>query len=204
MGGYKVVTYQEEDSLKKLVKQMFFWEILKGMSLTFKYMFTKPITMRYPEHKWVMPKRFRGQIALVRDPEKPDEDLCVGCCLCMRVCPSEALDIVTSRGENEKKIVEDYFLDISRCIFCGLCVEICPVNALVYTDNYELAQYDRQLLRINKESLLKTGHSWRKRIKFMEEKGLQQQTVIKLKPAKWTSQKPDVTEEELEAASKAS
>ncbi len=199
MGEYKIVAYQEEKStIKKLMKQMFFWEILHGMGFTFKQMFTKPITMRYPENKWFMPERMRGQVALVRDAEKPDEDLCVGCCLCVRVCPSGALDIVTSMGENNKKIIDDYFLDITRCLFCGSCVEICPVNALVNTDDYELSEFSREALQVNKESLLNTGHAWRERIKTMQAKNLQQQSVIKVKPAKWTSQKPDISEEELQ------
>jgi NADH-quinone oxidoreductase chain I len=205
MDDYKVVTYKEEaPGLKKSLKRMFFWEILQGMGLTLKRAFSKPITMRYPENKWFMSERMRGQVALVRDPEKPDEDLCVGCCLCVRVCPSGALDMITSMGEDNKKIIDEYFLDMTRCIFCGSCVEICPVSALVNTDNHELAQYDRQLLqKINKESLLKTGHAWRERVKLMQNKGLQQQTVIKVKRAKWTHQKPDINEKELDAAPKA-
>ncbi len=204
MGVYKLVTYQEEkSSLKKLMKQMFFWEILQGMGLTFRQMFTKPITMRYPENKWVMPERMRGQVALVRDPKKPDEDLCVGCCLCVRVCPSGALDILTSRGEDNQKVIDDYFLDMTRCLFCGSCVEICPVNALVNTDDYELSCYSKDDLLFDKKAMLNTGHAWRKRIKIMQAKGLKEQSVITVKPAKWTSQKPDITEEELAVASKA-
>lgn len=202
MSEYKIVTYQEEKSAAvKLVKQMFFWEILQGMALTFKQMFTKPITMRYPENKWFMPERMRGQVALVRDAEKPDEDLCVGCCLCVRVCPSGALDIVTSMGEGNKKVVDDYFLDMTRCIFCGSCVEVCPVAALVNTDNYELAQFSQETLTSDKKTLLNIGHTWRKRIRLMEEKNLEHQSVIRPKPAKWTSQKPDITEEELRLTS---
>ncbi len=199
MGDYKIVTYKEEKKgLKKRVKQMFFWEILQGMSLTFKYMLSKPITMRYPEHKWVAPDRFRGQVALVRDEKKMDQDLCVGCCLCIRVCPSGALDIITSMGKDGNKVIDEYVYDMSRCIYCGMCVEICPVDALISTGNYELAEDDMESLMMNKEALLKSGHRWCELKKIMAKKGIKSQSVIRVKPAKWTLERANVREEDLE------
>ena len=165
--------------IKELSQKVIFWEILQGLGLTFKYMWTKPITMRYPEERWIPSERFRGQVALVRDPEKPEQDLCVGCCLCARVCPSNAISLVTSGGENNKKIINEYYVDVSRCIFCGMCVEICPVKALVSTDLYELATDDRSKLRRNKQTLLEQGHAWRKRRQEYQSRGCKPQTVIK-------------------------
>ncbi len=165
--------------IKELTQKIIFWDILQGMKLTFKYMWTKPITMRYPEERWIPADRFRGQVALVRDPGKMDQDLCVGCCLCVRVCPSKAITMETSMDENNRKLIDEHHIDISRCIFCGLCAEICPVEALINTDVYELATYDRSTLIRNKKTLLEQGHAYRDRKGKEASKGITPQMVIK-------------------------
>ena len=169
----------KKKGLRGTLQQIFFWEILQGLKLTFKQMFTKPITMRYPEQKWVMSPRFRGQVALVRDPKTPDRDLCVGCCLCVRTCPAEALDMVTSMDEKTgQKRVDDHIYSLSRCIFCGLCVDVCPVRALVNTQNYELATYNRKDMILDKEQLLEVGRNWQKQMAEQKSQNITPQTVV--------------------------
>jgi len=174
---------QEGRGLGYFVRQLFFWEILQGLALTFRRMFSPKITLHYPEERWVVAERFRGQVALVRHPSRPDKDLCVGCCLCVRVCPSKALDIVSSMDEEGKKRVDDHILNMQRCIFCGMCVEVCPVSALVNTDNYELADYDRDNFVLHKERLLEIGHGWRERVAKERAQGIRPQTIF------WTGRK---------------
>jgi formate hydrogenlyase subunit 6/NADH:ubiquinone oxidoreductase subunit I len=74
------------------------------------------------------PPGFRGKINYYREK-------CIGCRLCTRVCPSEAVVFV----EKEKKIRYHLF----RCTFCGECVKVCPVKALEFTSEFLLADYKK-------------------------------------------------------------
>jgi formate hydrogenlyase subunit 6/NADH:ubiquinone oxidoreductase subunit I len=96
----------------------------------------KPDTVRYPAVKTKMPDKFRGTVVF-------DADKCIGCKMCMRDCPSGAINV---RKVGEKKFEID--LDISRCIVCGLCVDVCPKDAIEATDNFEQAQLTRGKLRV--------------------------------------------------------
>ena len=49
-----------------------------------------------------------------------DEDKCVGCGLCVDVCPVEAITL-----ENDKAKVDE-----EKCTECGQCVEECPNEAI--------------------------------------------------------------------------
>jgi len=49
-----------------------------------------------------------------------DEDKCVGCGLCVDVCPVEAITL-----EDDKAKVDE-----NKCTECGQCVEECPNEAI--------------------------------------------------------------------------
>lgn len=121
--------------------------IAKGLALTLKHLFRKPITVQYPEQKLNISKRTRGN-ELVWFP-----DLCTGCGTCTKACPQGNIVLVTHRGEPNKFIVDKFECDTGRCIFCGLCVESCPYNALAMAVNYECAKYRRGDFVLGKEKL---------------------------------------------------
>jgi ferredoxin len=50
-----------------------------------------------------------------------NQDLCIGCGICVDECPVEAI----TQEENRKAIIND-----DNCIRCGKCHEICPQNAV--------------------------------------------------------------------------
>lgn len=99
----------------------------------------KPVTVRYPAVKVTMPDKFRGKIQF-------DADKCIGCRLCMRDCPSNA---ITIRKVGDKQFQAD--MDLGRCIYCAQCVDTCPKKALRATGEFELAQLTRGSLQITYE-----------------------------------------------------
>jgi len=122
--------------------------IAKGMALTFKHLFRRPITTQYPEERLITSRRIRGN-ELIWDREK-----CTGCATCAKSCPQGSIEIITSIGEENNYIVEKFEVDTGHCIFCGLCVEACPYEALFMGYAYERARYRRQEMVLNKEGLL--------------------------------------------------
>jgi len=75
-----------------------------------------------------IPEKFRGKIIYNRDE-------CIGCKLCMKVCPSRAIEFIP-----EKKKIK---IHISRCIFCSQCNDICPKNCLKMSEEFLLADADK-------------------------------------------------------------
>jgi formate hydrogenlyase subunit 6/NADH:ubiquinone oxidoreductase subunit I len=73
------------------------------------------------------PPGFRGKIQY-------DKEKCIGCQLCLKVCPSEAIEF-----KPEDKKIKIY---LARCTFCSQCNDICPVNCLSMSNEFLLAGTD--------------------------------------------------------------
>lgn len=143
--------------LKRFLQQILFLEILVGLAATFKHLFTRPITLKYPHEKRVLPGGYRGMIAFLRYDDGTEK--CVGCDLCEAACPSRVITVISAEVEGQpmKRYAREYIMDMTRCVFCGLCVEACPVNALGMTGEYEWSTYDKRNLMLDKEQLLAIG-----------------------------------------------
>jgi NADH-quinone oxidoreductase chain I len=124
--------------------------LIKGLATTLRMVFTKPITLQYPEEKKEMAPRWRGHPELTIDPD--GRRRCVACTLCMVVCPSNAIrGIVAAEGPEHEKYPVEFTIDLQRCIFCGLCQEACPKAAIKLNNLYELAQYKKEMLILDIE-----------------------------------------------------
>jgi NADH-quinone oxidoreductase subunit I len=75
-----------------------------------------------------VPSGFRGKVAY-------DREKCTGCRLCIKICPTRAIEFIPE----EKKVK----VFVARCCFCAQCSEICPVGALSMTDEFLLSSYDK-------------------------------------------------------------
>lgn len=143
---------------KKFIS-FFIIELLAGMWLTLKYMFTrKAVTIQYPNEKTVLSPRFRGEHALRRYPN--GEERCIACKLCEAICPAQAITIEAEVREDGSRRTTRYDIDMMKCIYCGFCQEACPVDAIVEGPNFEFATTDRNELFYNKEDLLRKGDIW--------------------------------------------
>lgn len=94
----------------------------------------RPFTRRYPLEKKAAPERLRGR--LYYNPAN-----CSGCCLCIKECPAEALELITL-DKKEKRFVMRYHLD--RCTYCAQCVQNCRFGCLEMSpQEWELAASDK-------------------------------------------------------------
>ena len=148
--------------LIKSIKSLFLFELMKGMFLTFKYIFKSKVTLNYPHQKGPLSFRFRGEHALRRYPN--GEERCIACKLCEAICPAQAITIEAEPREDGSRRTTRYDIDMSKCIYCGLCEESCPVDAIVEGPNFEFATETREELMYDKEKLLANGDRWEQEI----------------------------------------
>jgi len=116
-----------------------------------KHLFKKPMTSTYPFTPAKPAAQFRGRIDF-------DSAKCIGCQMCVRVCPAKALDIVLSaeqppapaQVEGQPAVAPkkkfDCIMRLGSCVYCWQCAETCPKKALITTQDFELANVDRKKL----------------------------------------------------------
>jgi NAD(P)H-quinone oxidoreductase subunit I len=74
------------------------------------------------------PPNFRGKIQY-------NKETCIGCKLCIKVCPTAAIEF----KPEEKKIK----IFLARCCFCSQCNDICPKDCLSMSNEFLLADTNK-------------------------------------------------------------
>lgn len=146
------------NKVKHFIKSFTFWELLKGLSVTGKYLFAKKITVQYPEEKTPMSPRFRGLHAQRRYAN--GEERCIACKMCEAVCPALAITIDSEEREDGTRRTTRYDIDLFKCIYCGFCEEACPVDAIVETHIFEYHFEEKGKQVMTKQMLLEIGDKY--------------------------------------------
>ena len=140
---------------------------LEAMGIGIKYL-VRPgrFTLRYPEEYAVLHEGYRGFIIL-------DEEKCIGCASCARICPASAMKMV--KLPRKQRPVINY----QRCIFCGFCVDVCPVQALRHQRVHDVCYYGLNELKLSLDDFKREIRSPAEleggkpiRFEFDEKKGL--------------------------------
>lgn len=111
---------------------------IKGMGVTIKHMVRKPVTLQYPDERWVLPDRFRGFV-------HNDIIRCNACMGCAKACPVSCIYIETE-GKAKDRYMTRWAVDFNKCIWCGLCCDPCPTEAVTMSHDYDHSLYFRRNL----------------------------------------------------------
>lgn len=147
---------------KHYLQSFLLWELWLGLKVTGRHLFSRKITIQFPEEKTPQSPRFRGIHALRR--YENGEERCIACKLCEAVCPALAITIDSAVREDGTRRTTLYEIDLFKCIYCGFCEESCPVDAIVETGiaDYHFEKRGENIL--TKEKLLAIGDKYEKQI----------------------------------------
>lgn len=118
--------------------------MLVTLKQTFKSSIRRPTTVMYPWEKLKLPDVYRGRPGLIFDK-------CIGCGICMRVCPTACITLVEvddlkhEEGKQPEKVKRPR-VNVGRCAMCGYCAEYCPTKSMIVTPEFELASFTREEL----------------------------------------------------------
>jgi len=137
-----------------------FWTTLVGMRITLKYLFTKPVTVQYPEERSPIPDRYRGIHYL-------EQDKCIYCFMCARACPVDCISMEAVRHGKELEWIS-FKIDYNRCMFCELCVYPCPKDCIHEGKEFSFVTYDRDELVLDLLSYKGLSDDAKKRIEIAD------------------------------------
>ena len=151
----------ELEPKKYTLAERFYLPLVGGLFVTLRHMLgnifrtRKRYTIEYPEQRRDYSHRYRGHHILTTRPDGSVR--CVACFLCSTACPAECIHIEAGEhpDENVEKYPLVYEIDMLRCVFCGYCVDACPEEAIIMSNNYDMAYFNREQSIAGKSDLMK-------------------------------------------------
>lgn len=80
-------------------------------------------------------KEFKRPVLYTYDMTQ--ENRCVGCGLCVAVCPVQALQVEASLNQSNEFELKSFVFDTDVCLQCDMCVDACPTRALDFVETSE-------------------------------------------------------------------
>lgn len=88
--------------------------------------------------------------------EKPvfDKQKCVGCSICVDVCPSDCITLGTPGTKDSAAYPEITKANAKKCVSCGFCAQACPVDAIdMYTKEVAKENIEQQKMKLEKSRI---------------------------------------------------
>lgn len=105
-------------------------------------LFKNPVTEKYPKVKITPPIGYRGKLVF-------EEEKCIGCGICIKVCAPAAITKIVENTEEGQKITMNF--DMGSCTFCNFCGDFCPKKAIELSQEYSMIKTEKE------SNLLVTG-----------------------------------------------
>jgi len=105
------------------MRQIHFWGYL--LPKLWASFFEAPITEGYPFEPLQLPTGYRGKVVM-------KADVCIGCGLCVKDCPTFALKIIRFSKQHFR-----ITYDPVCCAFCGQCEVSCHQGAIQLTNEFQ-------------------------------------------------------------------
>ncbi len=121
---------------------MFGEGLVKGLGVTGKRMIGRGVCDMYPYKRRVLPPKSRIFLSMRATPDGTPK--CQSCLTCQQTCPDHVIRI--ERDPEDRKRALSFTVDSGRCTFCGMCEEACPYDALVFTQDFERATFEKGTL----------------------------------------------------------
>jgi NADH-quinone oxidoreductase subunit I len=121
---------------------MFGQGLVKGLRITGKRMVGKGVCEMYPYRRKTLPAKSRIFLSMNALPD--GTPACRACLTCQTTCPDHVIRI--ERDPEDRKKVTSFTVDSGRCTFCGMCEEGCTFGALVFTQDFERASFEKDSL----------------------------------------------------------
>ena len=102
------------------------------------------VTEQYPENRATLKLPKRAKVKCTSD----DETSSLHRAGFVKTVVLMVIQVITQGVNEEGKAIRVMIniFHLSMCTFCGLCVKDCPSNALAFSNNFELAVFDRNKL----------------------------------------------------------